>query len=114
MHWDQEAIGKWADATFGPAKTAAVIAARANVEMAELLRWLAKDPSGLGDNTADEAADVAIILFRLAHHCNFDLMEAVGRKMETNLKRRWASEGDGQGRHLRVEEAHFLEGGFRP
>jgi NTP pyrophosphatase (non-canonical NTP hydrolase) len=94
-NWNQEAIGKWGNETFGKSASAAVIAARANVEMAELLRWLAKDPNGLADNTADEAADVAILLFRLAHHCHFDLLEAVSRKMDINIGRKWELANDG-------------------
>jgi NTP pyrophosphatase (non-canonical NTP hydrolase) len=102
--WDQAAIGEWADATFGRAASAAIIGARANVEMAELLRWLAKDPNGMGTPTEDEAADVAIVLFRLAHQCRFDLLAAVSKKMEINVQRRWEREPGGCGRHVRVNE----------
>lgn len=102
-NWDQAAIGKWADRTFGPAANAAIIAARANVEMAELLQWLSLDPNGMGLHTAEEAADVVVVLFRLADHCRFDLLAEVARKMEINVRREWQREVGG-GRHVQLPE----------
>jgi hypothetical protein len=40
---DQESISAWADQTFGPASSNARVAAKANEEMAELLRALIAD-----------------------------------------------------------------------
>lgn len=98
--WNQAAIDRWADETFGRAASAALIAARANQEMAELLLRLATDPNGMGLAIRDEAADVAIVPFRLAHVCRFDLLEAVERKMQINIGREWTSPGNGDGRHV--------------
>lgn len=60
----QSTIAAWADAAFGPAKSLASIAARANREMAELLQKvvdLAPDEA-----IVEEAADVLIVLARYA------------------------------------------------
>lgn len=103
--WNQAAIGRWADRIFGPAASAVLIAARANMKMSELLLCLAEDPSGMGLQTAEEAADVAIALFRLADHCDFDLLAEVARKMETNVGRHWRREAGGDATRWCSEEA---------
>lgn len=63
MKETQQSISEWADRTFGPAQSNARVAARANEELAELLRAVT---SGNRDKTAEEAADVMIVLFRVA------------------------------------------------
>lgn len=95
----QAEIAAWADETFGPAPSKARIAARANEEMAELLRHTTAD----GDPAAitEEAADVVIILFRLARECGVDLMQAVDAKMAKNRQRVWKLDGTGHGYHVR-------------
>jgi hypothetical protein len=67
----QDTICDWADKNFGPAKSNLTIATRANEEMAELLRALAKDDRH--PQAAEEAADVIIVLTRL--------FEYLGRNM---------------------------------
>lgn len=61
----QKSICEWADSVFGTVSSNFRVATRANEEMAELLRCLA-----LGEEqhakAAEEAADVAIVLCRLA------------------------------------------------
>lgn len=64
MHETQEAISQWAEKTFGPASSHARVAARANEEMAELLRALTADDNH--PKAAEECADVVIVLYRLA------------------------------------------------
>lgn len=95
----QETIASWADATFGPAPSRARIAARANEEMAELLRHATADEDCAA--MVEEAADVVIILFRLARECGADLMGAVDAKMEKNRSRMWKLDGTGHGYHVR-------------
>jgi hypothetical protein len=65
MNETQESISLWAEETFGPVGSNARVAARANEEMAELLRALSTDDSN--PKAAEEAADVVIVLCRLAH-----------------------------------------------
>jgi NTP pyrophosphatase (non-canonical NTP hydrolase) len=98
MIWTQQQISQWADKTFGTAYNAAIIGARANMEMAELAMNLAVTPAG-SEATLEEIADVVILLKRLAAMCGGDLDAAVDRKMDINVKRDWATRGDGVGDH---------------
>lgn len=60
----QETVSLWAEETFGPAGSNLRVAARANEEMAELLRCLSADAGHA--KAAEEAADVVIVLCRVA------------------------------------------------
>ena len=98
----QETITNWAESTFGEASSCARVAARANEEMAELLRALTADfidPA----KAAEEAADIVIVLFRVAEMCGRDLLEEVDRKMSINRARKWKLSGDGHGYHVKTE-----------
>lgn len=95
----QQSISKWANETFGPASSNARVAARANEEMAELLRALTADDQDL--KAVDEIADVLIILYRLADRFGIDLHEAVDLKMAINRNRVWNKDGSGHGYHVR-------------
>lgn len=98
----QDSIAAWANETFGAVGSNARVAARANEEMAELLRALtADDYSKKADS---EAADVVIVLFRLAWRMGFDLLEEVDRKMAVNRTRVWALDNTGHGYHVRDKE----------
>ena len=79
------------------------IATRANEEMAELLRALAKDDR-IG-TAAEEAADVVIVLMRLFEYLGTDMWAEIERKMKINRKRVWKKDPDGHGYHVRVKEA---------
>lgn len=59
----QDSICAWANETFGPVTTTARVVARANEEMAELLRCLT---TGADAKAPEECADVAIVLCRAA------------------------------------------------
>jgi hypothetical protein len=61
---DQGSIARWADETFGAPSSLFRVATRAAEEMAECLRELSFDPFGRA--AAMEAADTAIILYRMA------------------------------------------------
>lgn len=99
----QKSISAWAEETFGPVSSNARIAARANEEMAELLRALTTDDGAAG-SAADEAADVLIVLYRLADRMGFDLADEVDRKMAINRGRTWGRDGSGHGYHIRTEK----------
>ena len=98
VRWDQRAIAEWQNATFGQPKGNLGIAVRANVEMAELLRCLAKDD---GDTRArEEVADVIITLCRLVERLGGTMVRDVDSKMEVNVKRTWVTGPDGHGQHI--------------
>jgi hypothetical protein len=65
----QESISEWAEEAFGPVSSNARVAARANEELAELLRALSTDDNS--PKAAEEAADVAIVLYRLRARMGF-------------------------------------------
>lgn len=98
-----ETIGGWADRAFGPASSDARVAARANEEMAELLRAVTADLPP--DIYLEEAADVVIVLCRLAHLHGIDLFDLVDEKMAVNRARLWEKDGTGHGYHKRAQAA---------
>ena len=69
----QSSISTWASDTFGEPGTLLRVLTRANEEMAELLREITGD--GNIDKVAREAADVLIVLFRVADRSGFRLVE---------------------------------------
>jgi len=95
----QHAVSQWAERTFGPTSSNARVAARANEEMAELLRTLTTDDGATG-KAIEEAADVVIILFRLADRMGYDLLGEVRSKMQVNAQRVWQRDGSGHGYHV--------------
>lgn len=91
----QGTISAWIEATFGPAGSDARVAARANEELAELLERLV---AGDAAKAVVEAADVAIVLYRLATRLGVtagpaaaleyekpDLAESLRRAVAANL-----------------------------
>jgi NTP pyrophosphatase (non-canonical NTP hydrolase) len=99
----QASINAWGAKTFGHG-TARAIGGRLQKEMDELLAALDVDEHAALDATRDEAADVLIMLYRLAGVGGFNLMAALDRKMRVNRKRKWRSNGDGTGEHVREGE----------
>lgn len=95
----QYTVSNWASGTFGTAKSNACIAARANEEMAELLRALTADDEHA--KAREEIADIVIVLYRLATRLGFDLSSEIDAKMKVNRKRVWKLDGTGQGHHVR-------------
>jgi hypothetical protein len=71
MRETQQTISAWIEETFGPVDNNLRVVARANEEMAEVLRCISagRPYDGLGE----ECADVAICLCRLAARMGFDL-----------------------------------------
>lgn len=93
----QASVARWAEETFGPAEAAALVA-RARLELDELEEAArAGHPAA---HVAEEAADVLILLYRIAERSGEDLLAALDRKMSVNRQRRWARSGDGTGRHV--------------
>jgi len=95
----QQTVAMWADETFGPVTSHARIAARANEEMAELLRALTADDHH--PKAAEEIADIVIVLYRLATRLGVDLRTLVNEKMAKNRTREWKRDGSGHGYHVR-------------
>ena len=95
MKEDQTSICAWADSTFGPAKIDASFK-RFLIEVDEL----ATAPF---EKVPSECADVLITLYRVAHVAGFDLQAEVDRKMSINRARKWRSNGDGTGQHIRED-----------
>ena len=90
-------IREWADATFGAAPDLTALVRRARLELGELEQALLA-----GDNAeaGREAADVAILLHRLAALTGHDLNDQVDAKMRINRARQWQAAGDGTGSHV--------------
>lgn len=99
----QESISLWASETFGESGSNLRVAIRANEEMAELLRCLSVDDNN--PKAAEELADVAIVLARLAVRLKADVVDVYGdevnRKMAINRQRVWKRDGSGHGYHVR-------------
>ena len=99
----QKTVSAWTEATFGKASSNARVAARANEEMAELLRALTSDDNH--PKAIEEAADIVIILYRLAERMGADLHDEINRKMAVNRQRQWNVDVDGHGYHVRAGSA---------
>lgn len=95
----QGSISKWAEETFGPSGTNARVAARANEEMSELLRVLTSDDND--PKAAEEAADVVIVLYRLANRMGVNLNVEIDKKMAVNRARKWNRDNTGHGYHVK-------------
>lgn len=90
-------IREWGDAIFGAPTDLTVLVQRARVEMDELEEALRE-----GDHVeaGKEAADVVILLHRIAGLLGQDLYEQVDAKMIINRARKWKAAGDGTGGHI--------------
>jgi hypothetical protein len=92
-----QSIREWAEAAFGPVADLRALVERARVELDELEAAL---DAGDAVEAGREAADVAILLHRLAALNGCDLSEQVDAKMRLNRARIWVRAGDGTGRHV--------------
>lgn len=93
----QRSMCEWAEATFGPVSVPVSLVERAMLEMDELKEAvLAQDHAEIGK----EAADVLILLYRLADQFGLDLDSEVAGKMAINRARTWTKKGDGTGSHI--------------
>ncbi|MBY2918897.1 MazG-like family protein [Rhizobium leguminosarum] len=94
----QASINDWISTTFGETGSNISVAARANQEMSELVMALAIDDND--PNAVVEAADIVIILYRLAHRFGKDLEAEIDRKMAINRGRNW-NVANGHGYHVK-------------
>ena len=103
----QESITRWADDTFGT-KHPAEVAARMNVEVAELVAGLATvaavPVAGMDQELVHElqkeCADVFIMLAQVAEKLNVDLPTVVNYKMDVNRNRAWGRSPTGKMQHV--------------
>jgi hypothetical protein len=92
-------IRTWADDTFGPVSDEKLIT-RAWDEWDELIDEYSKDDTpDHRKRVLSEAADVVICLARMP-----GLWQEIEHKHITNLSRRWRSNGDGTGQHIKDEQ----------
>jgi hypothetical protein len=85
----QASISDWATDTFGPASSNARVAARANEELAELLRVLTVAPDS--PKVMEKAADTVIVLYRLAARMGQELRLYINPIMNPESPLRWAA-----------------------
>ena len=90
-------IREWGDATFGAPSDLTVLVARARLEMDELEQAIREGDMA---EAGREAADVVILLHRLAGILGLELNEQVDAKMAINRARKWKTTGDGTGSHI--------------
>jgi NTP pyrophosphatase (non-canonical NTP hydrolase) len=93
-------IAAWGEATFGPVRDHAVLVTRARAELDELVEALT---AGQSAEALAEAADIVILLHRLAHELGGDLAAAVDAKMQINRSRQWRATDGGVGAHIKPE-----------
>jgi NTP pyrophosphatase (non-canonical NTP hydrolase) len=93
-------IFEWGRDTFGPITDDNRVIERARLEFDELAEAVREGHSV--DDIVAEAADVVILLSRLAGVHGRDLAEAVDRKMNINRSRTWVRNGDGTGCHVKT------------
>lgn len=92
-----QTIREWGDAIFGAPTDLTMLVKRARVEMDELEQALR---DGDHAEAGREAADVVILLHRIAGILGHDLYDQVDAKMQVNRARQWKAAGDGTGSHV--------------
>lgn len=97
----QLSISEWAEETFGPSGSNARAIARANEEMAELIRHAASDDRH--SKIAEEIADIVIVLMRVCTRVGASLHDEINKKMARNRIREWRRDGTGHGYHKKEE-----------
>lgn len=98
----QYLVGHWGEKTFGEAPSVEGLIRHLEEEAAEL-------KAAADAEQSEEAADCLILLLRIAHEQEFDLLEAAREKLTVLRKRQWhPPDGDGICRHVKSgEEAEF-------
>lgn len=104
-----KSIRDWGDETFGEVKNLTTLVARARWELDELEQAL---QAGERLEAAFEAADVVILLHRLAGLLDVELADIVDAKMAINRKRAWKPAGDGTGGHVKDIKDLDLKGSW--
>lgn len=98
MQETSRSILAWGDGVFGPISDRDAYVERIKLELEELAHAMRV---GDGDEIGREAADVVILLHRLAATHGKDLNHEVDLKMAINRARRWETNGSGVGRHIK-------------
>lgn len=106
MHETQKTISDWGIKTFGYPRDIIVIIDRMLKEVEELKYWIDLGESGYNINTvydkmSDECADIYIVMCQVMNTMGFDLHSCVDHKMEINRVRKWKSNEDGTGQHIK-------------
>lgn len=99
----QKTVNEWQRSVFGEPVSPARTAARANKEMSELVTECVASYAH-PDKIVEEAADVAILLMRLADVVGRDLFEAIDKKMAVNRNEREWTIDPLTGAHVRVRK----------
>lgn len=86
---NQRSVAEWSNETFGADISPCRIWLKVYEETNELGSAL---DNGFFDEAAEEIADVAIVLFRLAEQIGVDLLDQVNEKMKKNRSRKWNKE----------------------
>lgn len=98
---NQKTICDWADKTFGFPKSLSVSVNRMLEEVEELKAIDYKADEIDLEKVADECADIYITLVRIVDTIGYDLHSCVNHKMQINRVRKWSSNGDGTGKHMK-------------
>ena len=96
---NQKTINEWADKEFGDITLDTAIE-RMVKEVIEL-EDIDLDNTNSPEQVSDECADILITLYRIVGCAGFDLHACVDHKMEINRGRKWKSNGDGTGQHIK-------------
>lgn len=92
-----QSINQWGHETFGDAASIKAYAVRAQEELAELIEAI---ENGEADKDIMlEAADVTILLHRIAGSLGQELYDVIDKKMAINRDRKWTPSGNGVGQH---------------
>lgn len=95
----QYTICDWANKTFGFAGLNASV--ERMLKEVEELKAIKLTEMKDGEKIADECADILITLYRIADVLGYNLHATVDYKMEINRGRKWKSNGDGTGQHIK-------------
>ena len=108
--WGRETFGREGQPAPGPA-----IAARMNVEVAELLNGFAalelaapEDREAILEELRMECGDIGIMLVQVSDAIRGDLAEYMRRKMEINRARTWGKTATGKVQHVDQNPAEVL------
>lgn len=100
----QQMISEWADEVYPNRTVENALTKMMLHEIPELLHGKAMDPT--------EFADVAILLFDIAHLQGIDIVQAMRFKMEVNKKRTWEIDpATGLMSHVKLPETEYLMSG---
>lgn len=89
----QKTIDDWANNTFGYIDI--------NTSIDRMLQEVEELKLATPEQVEEECADILITLYRVASAIGYDLHACVDHKMQINRGRKWKSNGDGTGQHIK-------------